>query len=68
MDYETTYEKIEVSATLAETKKAILCVIDGNEHWVPWSVMEDGCGDIDKKGDSGNVYIATWWLEKNGLG
>lgn len=62
-----TYEQIEIEATKAETDKAILCVIDGDDYWIPWSVFEDGSGDINKKGDSGIAYIADWWLEKEEL-
>lgn len=50
------------------SEKAALCYLDEYEEevWIPWSVFEEGCGDIDKAGDSGVAYIAEWWLKSHG--
>jgi len=61
------YEPIEIERTIRDTAEAILCVIDGEEHWIPWSVFEEDAGDIDRAGDSGTAYIAEWWLATRNL-
>lgn len=51
----------------AETDKALLCVIDGEEHWVPKSQIHDD-SPVYKKGQSGTLIVTAWWANKRGLG
>lgn len=47
------------------TDSALLILVDGyDEKWVPRSVCLDGA-DIDD-GDE-DVFVADWWLKKEGL-
>lgn len=46
------------------TGKAVLVVIEGDEHWIPRSVCLDG--DALETGDE-DLIVADWWLEKEGL-
>lgn len=61
---ETTTVTAEVKAT---TDDAVLLDADGVTEpvWVPRSVIEDG--DELSRGDSGELEIATWFAEKEGL-
>lgn len=62
------FERVQVKHA---TDKAMLCVIDGDEHWVPHSQVHDD-SDVyyeDGKviGDGGKLVVKPWWAEKNGL-
>ncbi len=46
------------------TDRAVLVVIEGEEHWIPRSVCLDG--DSLSVGDD-DLIVADWWLEKNGI-
>ena len=46
------------------TDKAVLIVVDGEDHWVPRSVCLDG--DSLAEGDE-DLIVADWWLKKEGL-
>jgi hypothetical protein len=49
-----------------ETDKALLCVIDGKEHWVPKSQIDDD-SEVFEEGHRGTLVCSEWWAEKNGL-
>lgn len=49
-----------------ETDKALLCVIDGAEHWVPKSQIDDD-SEVFAEDDEGTLVTTEWWAEKNGL-
>jgi len=53
-----------VSCTHA-TERAILCVIDGRETWIPQSVVADD-SEVYKKGDSGRLVVKGWFAAKQG--
>lgn len=59
------YEVVEV---VAETDKAIRVHLeDGDEVWVPRSVMDDP--DRLSKGDTDvTLTVKAWWAEKEGMG
>lgn len=62
------FEDVEVEDVeiIAETEKAILCVIDGKQHWIPQSQVRDD-SEIWKKGDKGTLVISSWIAEQRGL-
>ncbi len=51
---------------IRETEKALLCEIGGDEMWIPQSVIDDD-SECYKEGDEGDLVVARWWAEKNGL-
>ena len=55
----------DVVATKA-TERALLCRIDGSEHWVPQSQIHDD-SEVYEKGGEGKLVVMRWWAEKNGL-
>jgi len=58
--------KIEV---VAATEQALLCDFDGEEHWIPKSLLGDDA-DIDKSssvGDTGEISIPEWFAIQEGI-
>ena len=59
------YELEDVEC-IAETGLAILCVIEGEEIWIPQSqVSEDS--EVYSVGDCGTLIISKWLAKKKGL-
>lgn len=56
---------ITVTEVKIATEKALLCVVDGTEVWLPRSQILDG--DLDKRGDSGEIEIPTWLADEKDL-
>lgn len=55
-----TYVTFRDASAIRETEKAILCVWDGGEHWVPKSqVAEDS--EVHEDGNSGDLIVTEWW-------
>lgn len=50
----------------AETDKALLCDIDGEEIWIPLSQVDDS-SEVQSKGDEGTLIITKWCAEQKGL-
>ncbi len=53
---------------LRTSELAVHVQVEGEEIWVPKSVLTDE-GDIDEdseKGDEGDIVVRTWWAEKEG--
>lgn len=50
-----------------ETEKAVLCVIDGEEKWIPKSQISDD-SDVYGKGHEGDLIVTEWFAKKEGLG
>lgn len=51
---------------IAETDEAILVEIDGDQHWIPQSQVNDD-SEVWSKGDEGTLIITRWIAEKKGL-
>ena len=53
---------------LQETPKALRIVIEGEEKWVPKSVIHDDSDvfDGDENG-TGTLIVKSWWAKKEGL-
>lgn len=50
------------------TEKALLCVIDGNDHWIPRSQIHDDSEVFDDlNNDQGKLVITRWLAEQKGL-
>jgi hypothetical protein len=62
------HEQVEiyVNRLVRQTDKAALCLIDGEEVWLPWSQIDEG-SEIERDGDSGSAYIPRWLAEKHNL-
>ena len=57
----------EVRATAVRaTEKALLVDIDGNEMWIPQSVIHDD-SEVYEEGDTGLLVVKGWWAQKQGL-
>ena len=51
-----------------ETPKAILVVIDGNELWIPKSLIREGSTvQNGMKGERGCLVLPKWFAVKEGL-
>lgn len=48
-----------------KSKLALLCVIDGDEVWVPDSQIHDD-SEVSEQGHEGKLVVTKWWAEKNG--
>ena len=53
---------------LRTTEKALLCRIedDDREVWVPLSQIAEE-SDVSDEGDEGELLVASWWAEREGL-
>lgn len=47
------------------TEKALLVEFDGEEHWVPHSVIHDD-SEVYQITDTGKLVIKRWWAQKQG--
>lgn len=60
--------KFEDVKALRMTDKALQCLIDGEEHWVPLSQLDDDSEVYDDTLNSmGTLIISTWMADKLGL-
>lgn len=49
-----------------QTDKAILCVIDSEDVWVPLSIVHDD-SEVYAQGHEGTLVVPKWFARKNGL-
>ncbi len=63
-----TGDKVEIEDVVAkaETDSALLCVIGGEEIWIPKSQVDDD-SEVYEKGGSGRLVITRWIAEKKEL-
>lgn len=59
------YVTICIDEIETTTDAAVLAVIDGDELWIPRSVIEDG--NSVEEGDDDSLEVAKWFAEKEGL-
>lgn len=52
-----------------QTDLALLVEIEGDEYWVPKSVVEQESAVTSPEDDEreGTLVVKKWWAEKNGL-
>jgi len=58
-------ERVGQAKCIRQTDKAILVVLDGGEHWIPQSVIDDD-SEVWKKYDEGELVVAEWFARKQG--
>lgn len=60
--------KIENVKAIKATEKALLCEIEGAEHWVPQSqITEDSDVYNARENNEGTLVVTHWWADKNGF-
>ncbi len=52
---------------LRATERAVLCEIDGDEHWIPKSQIDDD-SEVYDAGHEGDLVITEWIATQKGLG
>lgn len=50
----------------AETDRALLCVIDERQRWIPKSVVHED-SEVFEQGDQGTLVLFRWFAEKEGF-
>lgn len=56
---------LDVIALMA-TPLALLCNIDGEEIWIPYSQIDDD-SEVSEVGDEGELVITEWFAVQKGL-
>lgn len=61
-------EMIEIDdcRLICQTDRAGLFEIDGEEYWLPWSQIDEGC-ELQKDGDEGTLICSLWIAEQKGI-
>jgi len=57
------YVKLNFDELVRETEKAILLSFEGNEYWIPISLIDED----EFYEEEGIVYVADWFVEQEGL-
>ena len=52
---------------ISATDKALLCIIDGKQRWIPQSQVTDD-SEVFEFGGEGKLTITGWFARKEGLG
>lgn len=67
MSNDDRFEPVEIEVDRVErvTDKAMLCVIDGESHWIPLSQISET--DCEDRNDSGYIVIPMWLAEEKEL-
>lgn len=55
-----TYVTFNDVEAIRETEKAVLCLWDDEEHWVPKSQIAEN-SDVHDEGDQGDLVVTEWW-------
>lgn len=63
---ETRTVTLEDVRALRQTEKALLCLIDGDEVWIPQSHIHDD-SEVYEQGGEGRLVISRWLAEQKGL-
>lgn len=66
MAREESWETFNDVSVDAETPKAILVTLDGEEHWIPKSQISDD-SEVYTSGTEGKLIISTWIAKEKGL-
>lgn len=51
---------------IAQTERAVLCVIDGVQRWIPQSQITP-LSEVWQHGDKGTLILTRWFARKEGL-
>jgi hypothetical protein len=60
------HTEVEDVLVKSETEKALLCIIEGEQMWIPKSQITDD-SEVWKQGDEGTLVITEWLAEQKGL-
>lgn len=60
------YVEIEDVLAIKDTDYALCCLIDGNDVWVPRTVISED-SEVSEVNDEGILLIAEWWARDKGL-
>jgi hypothetical protein len=72
-EHERQYRRDEAPVEIPEvqslraTNRAVLCVIRGNEVWVPQSQITDD-SEVYAANQTGTLVVRGWWARQKGLG
>lgn len=58
--------EVEVERVKLATDKALLCIIEGEEVWIPKSHIHDD-SEVWGAGQAGTMIISEWLAEQKGL-
>ena len=58
--------EIEDVTVEAETDRALLCVIDERQRWIPKSVVHED-SEVSEQGDQGTLVLLRWFAVKEGF-
>lgn len=61
------YVTVGVEEVVAETAMALLCRIDGEEHWIPRSQIEGNGDDVEKGDEDVELDITQWIADQKGI-
>ena len=59
--------KIENVVAKRETEAALLCEIDGEDHWIPKSQIDED-SEVYAEGHQGSLVITQWIADQKGIG
>jgi len=59
--------EVEVTRVVRETERALLVEVEGEEVWVPKSVIDDDSEVYSVKSGAGTMVVRRWWAENAGL-
>lgn len=54
------------TTVIRETEKAILVTVDGEQTWVPKSVIHDDSEVWSRKNGEGQLVVKAWFAHKEG--
>jgi len=57
--------EIEDVECLHDTGKALCCLIDGEEVWVPQSQVDED-SEVYEKGGEGSLVVSGWFADQKG--
>lgn len=62
------YDPVEIEevTVVRETEKALLCKIEGVEHWIPKSQINDD-SEVYEEGGEGTLIIPRWLADEKGI-
>lgn len=59
--------EIEDVKGIRETEMAVLCEIDGEEHWIPKSQIDDD-SEVYEEDTEGTLIVSQWLADQKGIG
>ena len=61
------YVELEDVTLIRSTDMAGLFDIDGNEVWIPWSLIEENDEDVSHDHEQGTLHVVRWFAEREQL-